>query len=283
MKSFFALVFSIGAFADEAIATAPRPSSEPASRLFLFDACVLIRGINALKSVRLLCEEGQWELAVGIVRQLFELVLNMEHLATYDDRAGGIVRYAKYGLMQSLERERGQLLYDKKSGRAIDEERLQLVMDSLEESFPEFRTRTSNGKIDRRHYWSGRTVRKLAQESPHPMRMDQYDLLFTPWSDEAHAAPGALIASMFPRTFSRERIIANDSIRISETLMMALNFFVELWSLLPHVPQVPHEQILAWLSAATDEARKFGEWPEDPGIDETDAESRTLATDTAPR
>lgn len=264
MKSFFAVVFNVGAAADELLANAAGPSTEDESRLFVFDACILTRGINALKSARVLCEEGQWEFAVGVVRQLFELVLNMEHLATYDDRADGTFKYAKYGLMQSFERERDLLAYGKSSGRTVDEERLRVLENSLEDSFPEFRSRTSKGKLDRKLYWSGRTVRKLAEESPHRLRAHQYELLFTSYSEEAHGAPGALIASMFPRSLSRDGLIANDSRRIAETLMMGVQFFIELWALLPNVPQASSEQKHAWISALIDEAKEFGTWPATP-------------------
>ena len=65
----------------------------------MFDAGMLSRGSNALKSVRLLCEQAHWEFAAGVVRQLFELVLNMEYLGTLPDRDAAIFRYAKYGLL----------------------------------------------------------------------------------------------------------------------------------------------------------------------------------------
>ncbi|MBX7450853.1 hypothetical protein GR927_22965 [Mycolicibacterium sp. 3033] len=262
MKSFFAVVFEICAAADDILATIPRPSDEDEARLLVFDACMLIRGLNALKSARLLCEEAHWEFATGAVRQLFELVINMEHLATYDDRTDGTFKYAKYGLMQWYERERDELAYGKRTGRVIDEERLLALEDALENTFPEFRSRTAKGRLDRKHYWSGRTVRKLAEESPNPMRSHHYDLLFTPYSEETHAAPSVLIAAMFPGTRSRDEFMASDSVRIVETLMMGVNFFFELWALLPHVPQVPAEQQRAWISALLNEAQEFGTWPE---------------------
>ncbi len=266
MKSFFEVVFNIGAVADELLANAARPTTEDESRLFVFDACILTRGINALKSARVLCEESQWEFAVGAVRQLFELVLNMEHLATYGDRSEGTFRYAKYGLMQSFERERDRLNYSKCLGRTIDDERLLRLENSLEESFPEFRSRTANGKLARKQYWFGRTVRKLAEESPHKLRAHQYDLFFTPYSEEAHGAPGALIASMFPRSRSRDALIANDSARIVETLTMGVQFFFELWALLPNVPQASPENKHTWMSALIEESEEFGTWPIAPDI-----------------
>lgn len=40
-------------------------------RLVEFDIHVLNRGANSMKAVRVLLEQGYWEYAVGVVRQLF--------------------------------------------------------------------------------------------------------------------------------------------------------------------------------------------------------------------
>jgi hypothetical protein len=153
MKSYFDLVFYIGAVADEALATATSPAGDDAAKLFTFDGYLLIRGINALKSVRVLCEEGQWEFAAGAVRQLIELVLNMEHMATFSDRDDGIARYTKFGLMQQLERQHAVLLYGKKTGRSVDEEHLASLERLLQESFSEYRSVTDRGRLQKQQYW----------------------------------------------------------------------------------------------------------------------------------
>jgi hypothetical protein len=147
---------------------------------------------------------------------------------------------------------------------------------------PEFRSRTAKGKVDRKQYWHGkRTVRDLAAESSERLRADQYDLPFRPWSYEAHAAPGALIASMFPRTVSRARMIGDDSVQIAETLTITINFFLELWALLPHVPQATPEQKLAGLTAAMDEAKDFCAWPAAPDRSETGGAEGSMVSDTS--
>ncbi|HEY1840166.1 MAG TPA: DUF5677 domain-containing protein [Mycobacterium sp.] len=266
MKSFFDLVFSIGAAADDSLSGATRPEDVREARLFIFDICVLTRGINALKSIRVLCEEGQWEFAVGIVRQLFELLLNIEHLKTFADRDEGNFRYAKYGLMQHIERRRGTLLYTKKTGRDIDEAQLEEAEQILASAFPEFRSVSARGKLIREQYWSGLNVRTLAKQSDHPMRVDQYDLLFVPYSDQAHGAPSALVDAMFPRSVKPEAMFAEDSIHIGETLIMAINLFLELWDLLEHVRQPDVGQRLAWVTATKAEAEKFGVWPTTPHL-----------------
>lgn len=261
LKSFFNLVFSIGAAADDSLRKATKPEQDRDARLFIFDACVFTRAVNALKSVRVLCEEGQWEFAAGAVRQLFELILNVEHLKTLPDRDQGNARFAKYGLMQQIERERGSLLYAQKTGRDVDKDRLQQAEEHLASAFPEFRSVSSKGRLDRKPYWSGHSVRALAKESNHPLRLDQYDLLFVPYSEQAHGAPSVLVSAMFPRSVKPEEVFAEDSIRIGETLIMAINLFLELWDLLEHVPPPPVRQRAVWVRATESESKKFGVWP----------------------
>lgn len=56
-----------------------------------------MRGVNAVKSTRLLLEHAHWESAAGPVRQLFELLINLEHIAADPDRDAAVFRYAKFG------------------------------------------------------------------------------------------------------------------------------------------------------------------------------------------
>jgi hypothetical protein len=258
LKSLLALLGDVAVTAERAVFTADVPPEEAEKRLFLFDAGVLVRASNALKSVRLLCEHAHWESAAGVLRQLFELLLNMEHLATLSDRDAAIFRYAKYGLMQQVEHQRLNMLYNEKTGRPIDEERLTTLTQMLEQTFPEFRTVDDKGKVRLKPSWSGHKARYLAEKSAHPLREDQYHLLFAAWSEQVHAAPAAVIENMFARDVALEEIVAKDDARIAETVTMAITLFLELWTLLPHVPAVDRTQRLAWTTALMDEARRHG-------------------------
>jgi hypothetical protein len=71
---------------------------------------------------------------------------------------------------------------------------------------------------------------------------------------------------MLARAVTREEMIASDSARIAETLTMAVNLFLELWGLLPHIPQADPEQRLRWSSSAKEEARKYGVWTTVPHL-----------------
>jgi hypothetical protein len=182
------------------------PSDEATKRLVMFDAGVLLRASNALKAVRLLSEQAHWEFAAPILRQLFELVINAEYIAAQPDREAAIFLYSKYGLFQTARRQHLTLLYDQKTGREVDAQRLSILEQMLERTFPEFRgQRTGHcavaAKLVRTH---GPLPRRTIEP---PVTPDQYELLFSEWSEQAHAAPTALMESMFPRHVPAEQII----------------------------------------------------------------------------
>jgi hypothetical protein len=113
------------------------------------------------------------------------------------------------------------------------------------------------GKVRWKPSWSGHTTRFLAEQSEHSLRQDQYQLLFAAWSDETHGAPTALIGNMFPGNRTVEEVIAFDDIRIAETVTVAISLFLELWTLLPHVPQLDPMKGLEWTSRMIAEANKL--------------------------
>ena len=243
--------------ADHAIAAGPA-SIETDRRSFLFDAGILSRGANALKSVRVLCELAHWENAAGIARQLFELAINMEYINSCADRTEQCVRYTKFGLMQMLEHESLTLTYNKEAGRQIDEARLHELHRFLDSEFREFRKVTSTGKIVTDMYWCGLNPRKLSERSKSKLRPNQYLILFSNWSEQAHGAPGALIQGILPRKFDPAKMIRDDTIRVAETSSMALSLFLELWTLLPNVQAPGSDELLRWTDDMIRFARHYG-------------------------
>jgi len=115
LKALFELLVEVPMTTERAVFTMPLPEDESERQLVTFDAAMLVRGTNALKAVRLLCEQAHWEFAAGILRQLFEQVINMEHLADQPDRDAAIFRYAKFGLYQKVLHQHLNLLYDQKT------------------------------------------------------------------------------------------------------------------------------------------------------------------------
>jgi hypothetical protein len=258
LKTLLQLLVEVPAMAEKAMLTIPLPHEEAGKRLVLFDAGVLLRASNALRAIRLMCEQAHWEFTAATVRQLFELVLNMEHLATQPDREAAILRYAKYGLLQTVRHQHLNLLYDQKTGRSIDMQRLAVLESMLEHTFPEFRSVDDKGKVHWKPSWSGHSARYLAEQSEHPLREDQYHLLFVMWSEQAHGAPAALMDNMFPRGLPVDEIVASDDARIIQTVTTGITLFFELWMLLPYVPQVDAAQRLEWTNRMVAEARTHG-------------------------
>lgn len=208
------------------------------------DIEIFIRGVNAVKAISVLLAEAHWEFAAGPVRQLFELVINAEYLGNLPDRDEAALRYATFGLLQTALQERDQMLYDKSTGRDVDEPRLRVIEAILARSFPMFRNAGSNGKITWARTWCGKSARELAQLSTNRLRPDQYELLFRAWSSQTHGSPGAIVGAS--RFLDAPAIMADDDRRVVETGTIAVTLFVELWQALPHVPPLAPQAAHAW-------------------------------------
>lgn len=242
LRPLFRLLGEVATAVDKALCTTPMPADGALKNLTLFDISVLMRGNNALKSIRILCEEAHWEMASGIARQIFEFVLNMEYLASQPDREKQTFLYAKFGLLQHVRTEQKLMCYAKETGRPYDEERLFLINNFIEDDFDEFRS--NRGKLW--NSWSGKTTRQLAELSKNGLRASEYDMLFTKWSEEAHGVPASLLSSLFHQQIKVDELVASDYQEIAQLITLALRFFLELWMLLPHGPRIDGSTLLEW-------------------------------------
>jgi hypothetical protein len=87
--------------------------------------------------------------------------------------------------------------------------------------------------------------------------------MFRAWSEQAHASPRALIDA-FPRPGGErwlEDAVAEDDHRVQETIGMAIVLFIELWSLLPRLPQLDIEQARSWRVEIVKQAQAMGAPP----------------------
>lgn len=242
LRPLFSLLEEVTSAVDKALRTTPMPADSTFGRLTLFDMSVLMRGNNALKSIRILCEEAHWEMASGIARQIFEFVLNMEYLASQPDRERQTFLYAKFGLLQHLRTEQKLMCYAKETGRTYDEERFLFINNFIDGDFDEFRS--SRGKLW--NSWSGKTTRQLAELSKNGFRAAEYDMLFTKWSEEAHGVPASLLSSLFHQQIKVDDLVVSDYQEITQLITLALRFFLELWMLLPHGPKIESSMLLEW-------------------------------------
>lgn len=223
------------------------------SPMFNFDQGVLARGINTLKSVRLLVENGHWEMAHSLLRQLLELLANIEFLYKMPDRSEATLQYVRYGLLQKITEQIRTLHYEDATGRPIDQERLaNLEAFRLGSAFDEFKANTKDGSLKFVSSWCRKNMKDLCEASENPLRISQYELLYSPWSEQVHAAPGALIDSMFRNKGPRwqELVIEEDEVRIHEAVSMAISLFLELRRFLPNIVVPDADKVHEWLERA---------------------------------
>lgn len=256
LTDLFATMSKATSAGDRALAVTPAAGSE----LVRFDAEVLMRGVNAVKSARLLLEHAHWETAAGPVRQLFELLVNLEHIAAEPDREAAVFRYAKFGLLQAVRSQRAQLAYDQATDRPVDQSRVAILEDMLERTFPEFRTITGKGKVVWSRSWCGKSIKALAAGSGSSLREAQYEQLFVFWSEQVHAAPAALMGGIFPSggAMDTAEIIALDDRHVAETGTMAVTLFIELWRTLPTVVPLDAKIMLEWTTGLVRQAAALG-------------------------
>lgn len=231
-----------------------------------FDTAVLNRGINLLEASRLLLAVGHWEAASAMARQMFELLVNMEHIGRQSDREAACLKYQRYGLLQFAERARREVEYDRSTGRSGDERRAELAAQILASpDFDQFKDRKGKWKRN----WSGHDARGLASMSPNPMREKQWEQLFVTWSEETHATPVAMLASMrgwHGRAWVDEKVDEDDR-EVGQMILMLVSFFIELCNVLPNVSTPDPQAQYEWTSALMDEVRASGREPDTPHSD----------------
>ncbi|MER6531290.1 DUF5677 domain-containing protein [Streptomyces sp. NPDC001508] len=232
------------------------------------DSYVLARGINGVKSARLLISAGHWEHATALARQLFELLVNMEHFGSFGDRVEAQKLYTGFGLLQFFLAEFRRIEFEKGRGRPGGSPWELSVKDYLENHCAEFKLPPrADGVVRWRSSWSGKTIRALAESSPDPMRVPQYELLFSAWSEQTHATPGVFANDLFLQY--EEEVIAEALAEIEgippefippiggaarrevQTLSMATVLFMQLWQQLPNVNQ-PGSRWPDWLERIKD-------------------------------
>ena len=216
-----------------------------------FQSGIFQRGYNSLKAIKVLVENGHWEGATGLSRQLLELVMNMEYIFVRSENPEEeALRFVRFGMLQQALFLRSRALYEEKIGRGMPE--LSGLDDaSLSVEYGQFKLgMKKDGSIRWASNWCGKSAYKLAQESVISARLDQYELFYRAWSEQLHGAPGALMTSVFPVRGSDWyiHVLIEDDKKIAETIGNSVNLFCELWMILPIMrPSVAGEKFSAWL------------------------------------
>lgn len=242
-----------------------------------FDTGMFLRGVNILKAVHILCDQGHWEMASGLGRQLFELVLNAEWMEAQDDREAATLRFAHYGLLQALASYLETLRDTKSSGRAVDEVAAEKFRDYIESgTFSDFGVqRQADGSYRFARTWNGLNARRMAEASGERMRMRQYRMLFVRWSEEAHGAPGALVPAMFRPSGPDwvQQALLQDESAIAQLIVVVVTLFQELDYFLPSGPSLG-PRYAGWIGRMREVAvNEFGVtgWPEPNSHSETES------------
>ncbi|MEU1554327.1 DUF5677 domain-containing protein [Streptomyces scabiei] len=252
LKPLFKLYNDMTSTVDRLVRDNPVSSED---RLPRFDAEVLVRGVNSVKAAGLLMEQGHWEHAAGITRQLFELLINMEHLASMEDREAGVLLYLRFGALQFALEQQKDFLYNQMTGRPIDTQRLALLEHFLDVAFDDFKGKPRHdGTVSWVPSWSRKNAKTLAELSPSKMRVHQYQYLYAAWSEQAHATPSSLIHNVFREGNESwvDEVIESDDKKIVETSSMTLMLFLELWDALPYAPPMPTDKSKEWAEQMRD-------------------------------
>lgn len=214
-------------------------STNPGSELGRFDRGVFERGIGVLHATRVLVAAGHWETATSPVRQLYEIVLNMEYLNTFPDRELAALKFIRFGSLQEARSALANLEYEHDRGRTGHLSRVLEIKQQLEgDIYAEFRAKTRrDGTLQWTQSWCGKSVAELSRESKNRLHKANYKLLYSAWSEQTHGSPGALLPrimdSIYPERINPSRDESHSEIQAA---LMAMVLFRELWSLLPGVP-----------------------------------------------
>jgi hypothetical protein len=205
-----------------------------------FQIGIFQRAFNSLKAINVLVENGHWEGATSLSRQLMELALSMEFIFIRSvNPEAEALKFVRYGLLQQALYVRSRSRYEEKIGRLTPASARDITDEALAAEYAEFKAGVNkdNGSVRWTSSWCGKSTYRLAQESPNPARVDQYELLYRAWSEQVHGAPGALMASVFSvdRPDWLVAMLHEDDKRIAETIGNSVNLFSELWVTLPNM------------------------------------------------
>jgi hypothetical protein len=254
VQTSFAVLHAVARAADELLKSAAIENT-PGNRV---QVSIFIRGINALKAVRVLTEEGHWEFAAGPVRQVFELLINTEEILRQADLDEALQKYVKFGLMQTVRDRQENLLYERDTGRPFNEKQLAYLDQMLTSAFPEFRKVSKNGRVEYAASWCGKSAWKLANDSGAAIRERQYTLLFATWSEQVHASPSTMLDDIFgKKAVDIAGTLKSEEPKTAEIIAMAVTLFIELWRLLPIIPDPDDASVKGWTGKLIEEALRW--------------------------
>jgi Family of unknown function (DUF5677) len=209
---------------------------QPRGQLEFLHVATFDRAFNTLKGVKLLLENDHWELAAPLVRQLFELLVNLEEIHRSPNVSEAVTRYVKFAVLGDLLHDKRRLDYEIASGRGSKDvhEQANSIRVFCVTHFPEFLDRSKKG--DRwAQSWCRATTKELARRSRYSIRIHQYETLYSFLSAYTHGAPPAILGAHLKFPWDPEagfdKTIKDDSRRIVELASLTIAFYIDLWNL----------------------------------------------------
>jgi len=156
----------------------------------------IIRTFNIYRSIRLLLSYDHWEDAATVARTLFELLLNLEEiLRDESDAERKAHKYLRYSKLQDGLHISRDVEYEIATGRCSEERKqlLHKLKQTMKVIFKEFLDKKSWSGW--KNSWCDKSVYKLASESKNSMRIHNYKIIYSHFSELSHSTPyGALTA-----------------------------------------------------------------------------------------
>lgn len=226
---------------------------QPGSESEVIRLAVAERALTVLHGARLLMEEGHWELAAGAARQLFEVLVNVEHLLNQTDSEAGWESYRRYGEAQFFQAGLRKLKYAVANGYNDENDQIGVFEATLADArFDEFRHQ--KGHI--RDSWTGISLEKLASSSRVPDRTAQYRYFYRTWSEQTHGSPSSLISSITPRAASNglEQELARVGRESRQEIVILISLFADLASALGIFGSNYRAMVAVWREKLTQNA-----------------------------
>jgi hypothetical protein len=169
----------------------------PQTALGIVKFASVIRAFNLYRSINVLLETDHWEDAAVLSRSMFELLLNLEEIVR--DKEGAENKAKKYLRFQKLQEHLHQISlidYEVQTGRRSKEQVSKLTerKKMTKSIFTEFLSKRKGPEWETS--WCGKNVYKLANDSANPMRIPQYKIIYSLFSDFSHSSPYSVMTTM---------------------------------------------------------------------------------------
>lgn len=169
----------------------------PHTALGIVKIASVIRAFNLYRSINILLETDHWEDAAILSRSMFELLLNLEEITMVKESAENNAK--KYLRFQELQKYLHQINiknYEAQTGRCSNDQVSKLTeMENIIKSiFTEFLNNHRGSKW--KTSWCGKSVYKMANDSTSPMRIPQYKIIYSLFSDFSHSSPYSVMTTM---------------------------------------------------------------------------------------